>query len=67
MKYIIIPIWIFMVVYLTYHMIKHVKLIKNDQKEKPLINKIKLIALTTQVPFAIIIATFICYNILFRS
>lgn len=67
MKYIVIPVWLFMVVYLTYHMIKYIKIIKNNKKENPLINKIKLIALTTQVPLAIIIATFICYNILFRS
>lgn len=66
MKYIVIPVWIFMVVYLTYHMIKHVKIIKNDNKENPLINKIKLIALTTQVPLAIIVATIISYKILFH-
>ena len=66
MKYIVIPAWIFMVVYLTYHMIKYIKIIKNDNKENPLINKIKLIALTTQVPLAIIVATIISYKILFH-
>ena len=66
MQYIVIPVWIFMVVYLTYHMIKYIKIIKNDKKENPLINKIKLIALTTQVPLAIIIATIISYKILFH-
>ena len=66
MQYIVIPVWIFMVVYLTYHMIKYIKIIKNDNKENPLINKIKLSALTTQVPLAIIIATIISYKILFH-
>lgn len=65
MKYIVIPIWIFMVVYLMYNMFKHIKLIRKDKNKNPMINKIKFWALVTQIPLAIVIATIISYKILF--
>ncbi len=64
MKYIVIPIWIFIVIYLLYQMFKYIKHIKYDTTTNPVVNKIKLIALTTQIPLAIIIASWICINIL---
>ena len=65
MKYIVIPLWIFIVVYLMYNMFKHIKMIRKDDKKNPMINKIKFWALVTQIPLAIVIATIISYKILF--
>lgn len=64
MKYIVIPLWIFMVVYLMCNMFKHIKIIRKDENKNPLINRIKFWALVTQVPLAIIIASWICIRML---
>lgn len=64
MKYIVILLWIFTVVYLMYNMLNHIKIIRKDENKNPIINKIKFWALVTQIPLAIIIASWICLKIL---